>query len=75
MLKVNIFFEEFVVYATLINWVNLRSKQSEVLEYKDYKIRSLRLYFDRLELAQSLFKNPITSFLLGKIISKSIEDL
>ena len=75
MVKDNIFFEEFVVNATLNNGVRVKSKQSEVLVYEDYKIKSLRLYFDRLQLSQSLFKNPVTNFILNKIISKSIEDL
>jgi hypothetical protein len=75
MVKDNIFFEEFVVNATLNNGVRVKSKQSEVLVYEDYKIKSLRLYFDRLQLSQSLFKNPVTNFILNKIISKSIKDL
>ena len=75
MVKGNVFFEEFLVDATLNNGVKLQSKQSEVLVYKDFKIKSLRLYFDRLELSQALFKNPITNFILNKIISKSIQGL
>jgi hypothetical protein len=75
MVEGNIFFEEFVVNAILNNGVRVKSKQSEVLVYEDYKIKSLRLYFDRLELSQSLFINPITNFILDKIIYKSIKGL
>jgi hypothetical protein len=75
MVEGNTFFEEFLVDATLYNGVRLKSKQSEILVYKDYKIQSLRLYFDRLELSQSLYKNPITNLILKRIISKSIDGL
>jgi hypothetical protein len=75
MVNENIFFEEFIVNATLKNGGKIKSKQSEVLVYEDYKIKSLRLYFDRLELSKSLFQNPITNYILNKIISKSMQGL
>ena len=68
----NIIFKEFIVNATMVNDLKLKSKQSEVLKYKDYKIKSLRLYFDRLELSQSIFKNPLTYYIINKIISNVI---
>ena len=51
MVEGNVFFEEFLVTGTLPNGTIVKSKQSEVLVYENYKIKSLRLYFDRLDFA------------------------
>ena len=71
----NIFFEEFIVKARLLNGVEVSSKQAEVLLYEDYKIKSLRLYFDRLDFAESVTKGFISKAIVKKLIKKSLEGL
>ena len=71
----NTFFEEFIVKARLLSGVEIKSKQAEVLLYEDYKIKSLRLYFDRLDFADVLAKGPISKALVTKLIKKSLEGL
>ena len=75
MVEGDTFFEEFIVKARLHNGVEISSKQAEVLRYEDYKIKSLRLYFDRLDFAEVLAKGPISKALVTKLIKKSLEGL
>ncbi len=52
MVDGNTFFEEFIVRAKIKEGKEIQVKQTEVLVYDDaYKVKNLRLYFDRLELA------------------------
>ena len=66
----NTLFEEFMIQAKLHNGVEVISKQGEVLIYENYKIRSLRLYFDRLDFAHAVIKGPITKAIVNKIVKK-----
>ncbi|MBD3194486.1 MAG: hypothetical protein GF317_05480 [Candidatus Lokiarchaeota archaeon] len=75
MVQDDIFFEEFEVIATLNNGSELQSKWAEILEYENYKIKSLRLYFDRLIFAKSAASNSITRKILGYIDKKTLEGL
>jgi ketosteroid isomerase-like protein len=71
----NTFFEEFVLKGKLHNGIKVQSKQAEVLIYEDYKVRSLRLYFDRLEFADSIAKGPISKALVKRFIKRSLKGL
>ena len=68
MVENNIFFEEFIIHVTFKQGKKLSVKVAEVLEYKNYKIKSLRLYLDRLE-----FANILTTGFLSKKIIKLIK--
>ncbi|MEA2071238.1 MAG: nuclear transport factor 2 family protein, partial [Asgard group archaeon] len=48
------FFEEFSIEATLLNGKRIITKQAEVLIFENHKIKSLRLYMDRLDFADSI---------------------
>ena len=51
-------------------------KQAEVLEYNEnYKVKSLRLYFDRLQLAKESTTNIVEKFLVNNLIQSSIKGL
>ena len=69
------FFEEFFIHGITNNNVKLNVKVSEVLIYENYKIKSLRLYLDRLMFADAV----ITGFLGKKLVNlfkkKSLEGL
>ena len=60
MVDGNTFFEEFVVKAKVKGDKEIQVKQAEVLVYdEEYRVKSLRLYFDRLELVDfELFVPP-----------------
>lgn len=75
MIDENTFFEEFVITGELKNGVMVTSKQAEVLVYKDYKIKSLRLYFDRMDFAEVMGKGPIKRTLIKMIKNASLKDL
>ena len=76
MVEGNIFFEEFIVRARLYSGIEVKSKQAEVLVYDNNgKVKSLRLYFDRLDFAESITKGPISKTLVNQIIKKSLEGL
>ena len=75
MVEDGIFFEEFNVIATLPDGSKIHSKWSEVLEYENYKIKSLRLYFDRLKFAKSAASNMIIRKILAYIDKKTLGGL
>jgi hypothetical protein len=72
MVDGNTFFEEFILKAKLHNGLEIESKQAEVLIYENYKIKSLRLYFDRLDFAESI-KGFFAKKILGYVKKKSLE--
>jgi ketosteroid isomerase-like protein len=69
------FFEEFVIHVTFHQRTHLSVKIAEVLEYKDYKIKSLRLYLDRLQFSDILTKGFISKKVVNLIKKKSLEGL
>jgi hypothetical protein len=76
MIQGNTFFEEFLVKAKTANEQELQVRQAEVLIYDaDYKVKSLRLYFDRLELGKVFSSNIIDRIIIDRIKSESIKDL
>jgi len=76
MIEGNMFFEEFLVKAKLPDGTELESKQAEVLIYdEDYKVKSLRLYFDRLDFADAVVKNPISKFIVRRLVKMSLKGL
>ncbi len=75
IVKGNILFEEFIVRARLHSGIEVKSRQAEVVVYADDKIKSLRLYFDRLDFAESVAKDPISKAAVNRIIKKSLEGL
>jgi ketosteroid isomerase-like protein len=75
MVEGNVFFEEFLVTATFYDGKKAQSKQAEVLIFENSKIKSLRLYFDRLDFSSSIAKDVISKTILNRIINKSIEGL
>jgi len=75
MVDGDVFFEEFVVHAKLRGGGEAVSKQAEVLVYEDYKVKSLRVYFDRLDFADAVVKNPFEKAIVRKLIDKSTEGL
>ena len=75
MVEGNIFFEEFILVGTLPNGKIVESKQSEVLVYEDYKIKSLRVYFDRLDFADVVAEDFISRRIVKMLISRSLKGL
>ena len=75
IVKGNTLFEEFIVRARLHSGVEVKSKQAEVVVYENDKIKSLRLYFDRLDFAESVIKDPISKATINRIIKKSLAGL
>jgi ketosteroid isomerase-like protein len=69
------FFEEFLVEATLKNGAKITARQSEVLVYEGDKVKSLRLYFDRLEFAEAVAHDPVSRSLVKKIVALSLAGL
>ena len=75
MVDGNVFFEEFIVKAKLKGGKELQVKQSEVLIYENYKVKSLRLYFDRLELADAFVSNALERVMVKQIVKASLKGL
>ena len=76
MIEENVFFEEFVVKAKLPNGTALESRQAEVLVFdEDYKVNSLRLYFDRLDFADAVAKDPVSRFAVRRLLRGSLKGL
>ena len=71
----NTFVEEFIAKARLQGGEEIQSKQAVVLQFKDHLIKNLRLYFDRLDFADSVFRNVIGKTIVKELIKKSTEGL
>ena len=75
MIEGGVFFEEFIVKGAIGDH-DIEVRQSEVLVYDgDYRVTSLRLYFDRLELAQHFPANFIDRFLVRRVSRESLKGL
>lgn len=75
MVDGNTFFEEFKVLARFHDGEEVQSKQAVVLTFDNLKIRSLRMYFDRLEFSSSVAKDVISKTIVREIVKTSIEGL
>jgi hypothetical protein len=75
MLKDNTFFEEFIVEAKFHNGEEARSRQTVVLVFENLKIKSLRMYFDRLDFSSSMAKDAISKTIVRELVKKSLEGL
>jgi ketosteroid isomerase-like protein len=72
----DVFFEEFNVKAKTRKGEEIETRQAEVLVYnEEYKVKSLRLYFDRLELAAAYVSNPLERFMVNQLIKTSLKGL
>ncbi|MFC1901821.1 nuclear transport factor 2 family protein [Chloroflexota bacterium] len=70
------FFEEFILKAKVGGGKEIQVKQAEVLVYDDdYKVESLRLYFDRLEMSAAYVSNPIEKIMIGQLSKASLKGL
>lgn len=75
MIQGDTFFEEFLVEAEFNNGARVKAKQSEVLVYEANKVKSLRLYFDRLEFAAAVAHDPLSRTLVKRIRALSVSGL
>ena len=75
MVSGDTFFEEFIAKTNLHDGEEIRSKQAVVLQFKNNMIKSLRLYFDRLDFADAVAKDVISKTIVKELIKKSIEGL
>ena len=69
------FFEEFIVKFRVKGGKELQVKQAEVLVWEDYKVKSLRLYFDRLQLADAFTSNVLEQMMVKQLVKASFKGL
>ena len=75
MVEGNKFLEEFVVEAKFHDGEEAHSNQAVVLEFETLKIKSLRIYFDRLDFSGSVAKDVVSKTIVKELIKKSLEGL
>jgi ketosteroid isomerase-like protein len=75
MVEGNTFFEEYVVKAKFHDGEETRSKQAVVLVFENLKVKSLRMYFDRLDFSSSVAKDVISKTIIRELLRKSLEGL
>lgn len=75
MVEGSTFFEEYIVKAKFQDGEEARSKQAIVLVFEDLKIKSLRIYFDRLDFSGSVAKDVVSKTIVKELVKKSLEDL
>ena len=75
MIEGDIFFEEYIVKAKFYDGEEASSSQAEVLVFENLKIKSLRMYFDRLDFSRSVAKNVISKTIVRQLVKKSLEGL
>jgi ketosteroid isomerase-like protein len=75
MVDGNVFFEEFILKGRLHDGTEVQSKQAEVLIFANYQVKSLRLYFDRMDFAHSVAKGIISKALVRRVVRESLKGL
>jgi ketosteroid isomerase-like protein len=75
MVEGDIFFEEYVVKARFYDGEEASSNQAEVLVFENLKIKSLRMYFDRLDFSSSVAKDVISKTIVKELLKKSLKGL
>ncbi|MFW9934669.1 MAG: nuclear transport factor 2 family protein [Candidatus Thorarchaeota archaeon] len=75
MVEGNVFFEEFIVHGLLNDGEKVQSKQAEVLVFENSLVKSLRLYFDRLDFADAVTSGWLTRKIIKKLITESVKGL
>ena len=76
MVDGNTYFEEFVMKAKVKGNREIEVKQAEVLVYDDdYRVRSLRLYFDGLELAEAFASSIMEKTVVRQLRKASLKGL
>lgn len=68
------FFVEYVLKADMKGGDSIKSKQAVVIGFEDKLVKSLRLYFDRLDFAYSVANFP-SRLIIDQIVKKSTEGL
>lgn len=71
----NMFSEEYILYGKLHNGTEIQSKQAGVSVYEGSKIKSLHLYFDRLDFAELVAKGFAGKKIVKEITKKSLKGL
>jgi hypothetical protein len=74
MVNGNVFFEEFILKGCK-HEKEFEVKAAEVLIYKDYKVKTLRLYLDRLQVANFISEGILEKIILNMINKKSTKGL
>ncbi len=75
MVEGNTFFEEYIVKANFHDGEEARSNQAVVLVFENLKVKSLRMYFDRLDFSSSVAKDVISKTIVRELVKKSLEGL
>ena len=73
MVEGNTFFEEYTVEAKFHDGEQTRSNQAVVLVFENLKIKSLRMYFDRLDFAGAVAKDIVSKTIVRELVKKSLE--
>jgi len=68
----NTFFEEFNIVIKKEN-KEFKIKAAEVLIYKNYKVKKIRLYLDRIQISNIIAKGLFERFIVGFINKKSLK--
>ena len=69
------FFEEFVMKTRKQPGAEFQTGAAEVLVYEDGRVKSLRLYLDRLALARALAKGVVEKWVVRKLDQLSLRGL
>ena len=75
MVEDNTFFEEYSVKTKFQDGGEASSNQAVVLVFEGLKIKSLRMYFDRLDFSSSVAKDVISKTIVRELVKKSLEGL
>ena len=75
LIGANTFFEEFIVEAEFLDGEEARSNQAVVLEFDNLKVKSLRMYFDRLDFSSAVAKDLTSKTIVKELMKKSLEGL
>lgn len=71
----SIYIEEYIMHGVIHNGKKMHNKQTRVLEFNGDKIKSFRLYLDRLQFADSVVNDFAGKIVVRKFIEISVKGM
>ena len=71
----SIFYEEFFVIITLKDGTKIKSRQAETLIFENRFLKSLRIFFDPLDFADIVVRDPFSRLIINYINKKARKGL
>jgi ketosteroid isomerase-like protein len=71
----NVLFEEYILNGVIHTGKKVKSRQMRSLIFEDGKIKTFRLYMDRLQFADSIAEDFASKLIISKFTQRSVREM